>query len=325
MNQTPAVCALEDLGVLSVRGPDARKFLQGQLSNDITRLSPTVLLRAGLHTPQGRTLAVLGLLAAGVEATGEEQLLAVLPRELLELVSTTLRRYVLRAKVAISDASDAWRLYGLDTSGADTLTPERPTPDTGARSGLEVQYEGARRLRLQASAAAAPGGPTLPRAAWRLRDLAAGLPQLYLPTAGQFVAQMLNLDCIGAISFSKGCYTGQEVIARAHYRGRVKRRMQRFFSPAPLQLAAGDAARLADGRSVRIIEAQARAEGGVEFLAVTALAADGVSAEAAGTEAGTDIEAAPPAGASAAAAPSRAALALPPEVQPLPLPYELPP
>ena len=82
---------------------------------------------------------------------------------------------------------------------------------------------------------------------------------------------MLNLDCIDAISFTKGCYTGQEVIARAHYRGRIKRRMQRFVSGAPLRLAAGDAGRLEDGRSFRVVEAVQHADGRCEFLAVAAL------------------------------------------------------
>src|SRR6185437_3915276 len=118
--------------------------------------------------------------------------------------------------------------------------------------------EGARQLLLAPHGAPAPPGAPMARASWRALDIAAGLPQLYLPTSGQFVAQMLNLYCIGAISFTKGCYTGQEVIARAHYRGRVKRRMQRFASHAPLQLAPGDSAQLSDGRSLRVVDALAR-------------------------------------------------------------------
>ena len=95
------------------------------------------------------------------------------------------------------------------------------------------------------------------RAQWRALDIAAGAPQVYSATAGQFVAQMLNLDCIDAVSFTKGCYTGQEVIARAHYRGRVKRRMQRFETLLPAPLAAGDAGQLEDGRGFRVVESAA--------------------------------------------------------------------
>ena len=102
-------------------------------------------------------------------------------------------------------------------------------------------------------------------------DIAQGLPQVYARTSEAFVAQMLNLDRIGAIDFSKGCYTGQEVVARAHYRGRVKRRMQRLRARSPVPLSAGDGGVLADGRSFRIVDAVRLDEGVSEFLAVAPL------------------------------------------------------
>ena len=101
--------------------------------------------------------------------------------------------------------------------------------------------------------------------------IAAGLPQVYAATSEQFVAQMLNLDVIGAISFTKGCYTGQEVIARAHYRGRVKRRMQRFRTTGAATLAIGESGKLRDGRSFKVVEAVTLDEGRCEFLAVAPL------------------------------------------------------
>src|SRR4029453_9123009 len=84
-------------------------------------------------------------------------------------------------------------------------------------------------------------------ARWRALDIAAGLPQVYATTSEAFVAQMLNFDVLGSVAFTKGCYTGQEVIARAHYRGRVKRRMQRFLTTAVGLLAPGTAGRFSDG------------------------------------------------------------------------------
>jgi folate-binding protein YgfZ len=102
--------------------------------------------------------------------------------------------------------------------------------------------------------------------------VANGEPQVYAATSGEFVAQMLNLDVLGAIAFDKGCYTGQEVIARAHYRGRVKRRLQRFRSAEPLTLKPGDAGELADGRPFRVVDAVRLADGEAEFLAVAPLA-----------------------------------------------------
>jgi folate-binding protein YgfZ len=108
---------------------------------------------------------------------------------------------------------------------------------------------------------------------WNLADIAAGIPQVYPATSEQFVAQMLNLDGVGGISFTKGCYTGQEVIARAHYRGRVKRRMQRFRTLAAASFAPGDTGSLRDGRSFRVVMAERLEDERCEFLAVTPIAA----------------------------------------------------
>ncbi len=249
-----AVCPLPDLGILRFRGPDARNFLQGQLSNDLGRLAPGSVQRAGLHNAQGRTLALPALVAWSADDLG-----AVLPVELLADVAPLLRRYVLRARVAISDESAALRVYGLVAL------------EGSAAPAAAVRLDATRSLWLQPAASAAPPGREIAREQWRALDVAAGLPQVYRATSGQFVAQMLNLDCIDAISFSKGCYTGQEVIARAHYRGRVKRRLQRFAAPEAPPLAAGDAVQLADGRAARVIEAVRHADGGCEFLAVAAL------------------------------------------------------
>jgi folate-binding protein YgfZ len=111
------------------------------------------------------------------------------------------------------------------------------------------------------------------REAWRALDIADGLPQIYTATSEAFVAQMLNLDVVGGVSFEKGCYTGQEVIARAHYRGKVKRRMQRFRTLSAAKLNAGDSGTLNDGRSFKIVEAVQLADGRCEFLAVAPTAA----------------------------------------------------
>jgi len=254
MSESGAICPLEDFGMLRFRGPDTRKFLQGQLSNDVTRLLPGAIMRAGLHSPQGRTLALLWLAAA---ASGD--ILALLPLELVTTVATQLRRYQLRAKLTITDESVQRRIYGRYAPGAAV-----PGPDSWSLAPN-------RALLIRAAGDSAPQGEAMSRTQWRALDIAAGLPQVYAATSGQFVAQMLNLDCVDAISFSKGCYTGQEVIARAHYRGRVKRRLQRFESLVPATLAVGDAGRFEDGRAFRVIEALPRADGCSEFLAVAPL------------------------------------------------------
>jgi tRNA-modifying protein YgfZ len=247
-------------GLLHFRGADAQKFLQGQLSNDMNALGANELMLAGAHNPQGRVLALLRL-----AALASDHIIALLPAELAETIGAALRRYVLRAKVAISaELGDA---------------------------------------ALAGAAAQVPALAPLLDGRARARDIAAGIPQVYRATSGEFVAQMLNLDCIGAISFNKGCYTGQEIIARSHYRGRTKRRLQRFASVDALALEVGESVRLGDGRSARIVDAVALADGRSEFLAVAPLEVT-VERELADNRSGV---------------PARQIM-----VSPLPLPYPLP-
>jgi folate-binding protein YgfZ len=258
MTGLSASCLLDDLGVLRFRGADVRKFLQGQLSNDIGRLSSGALLRAGVHNPQGRTMALLAL-----AASADGDVLALMPRDLIGSISTLLKRYVLRSKVTITDETAHLRIVGL-------ISAETTATAAGQRYRYGLQGD-ERALLLQDGSQAPAIGTSLSREQWRALDIAAGLPQVSSATSGHFVAQMLNLDCIDAISFDKGCYTGQEIIARAHYRGRVKRRMQRFISSGPQTLAAGASGRLNDGRNFRVVEATVREDGRCEFLAVAHL------------------------------------------------------
>jgi len=260
------ICPLEDLGALQFSGPEAHKFLQGQVSNDVARLAPGAILRAGLHSPQGRVLALLCL--AGLSGS---EVLALLPRELVPDMAAHLRRYLLRAKLTLGDASSQYRIFGIDSGDAARVWPHA------------WLYERSRRLLILPASEPAPLGAPMSREQWRALDIAAGIPQVYAATSGLFVAQMLNLDCIEAISFDKGCYTGQEVIARAHYRGRVKRRLQRFQTTLSQPLAPGDVGQLPDGRAVRVVDSVVRADGCSEFLAVAPLPGAAHEAEEART------------------------------------------
>jgi len=285
--------ALDDLGALRVAGADAARFLQGQLSNDLARVSAERSALGGLHNPQGRTIALLRIVQLA-----PNDLLAVLPRELAAPVAGRLSKYVLRAKVKVSDESQSWRITGLIACGQEPCSPETAAAPLAAypiaageqrRLGESVvvcvdEQPGrwlllAPAAQVEASGAGAPqaGGGLPPhsvpvrREVWRQLDISAGLPQVYGATSEEFVAQMLNLDVVGAIAFDKGCYTGQEVIARAHYRGRVKRRLQRFRSRGPLDLEPGDSGELPDGRAFQVVEAVRLADGRCEFLAVAPL------------------------------------------------------
>jgi folate-binding protein YgfZ len=276
--------ALPDLGALRIKGSDGVRFLQGQLSNDVQLLSSEHSVLAGYHNPQGRTIAVLQLLR-----TAPDEILAILPRELAALVAARLAKFILRAKVAIEDISMRVRIDGV------VANSEAPPADASATL-VRVAGEPRRWLAIRAADAIHPTSGD--RSLWRRLDIAAGLPQVYAATSEEFVAQMLNLDALGAIAFDKGCYTGQEVIARAHYRGRVKRRMQRFGTHSSQEFAPGAAGRFSDGRAFKVVDAVRGEDGTCEFLAVAATSARD---EAPGEDAAVLIEA-----------------------RTLPLPYELP-
>jgi tRNA-modifying protein YgfZ len=282
---------LDSLGVLRARGPDVRKFLQGQLSNDMSRLAPERALLAGYHNVQGRVIAVLRLIQLG-----DDDFIAILPRELVSALSARLSKYILRAKVKLSDDSAAWQVLGVlprpaADPAADPHAALLPAPGGVRRIAgsaiVRIGESPPRLLMVRAvDSPALEGHAPLELRDWQLAAIAGGEPQVYAATSEEFVSQMLNLDLIEGISFEKGCYTGQEVIARAHFRGRVKRRMQRFLSEHAAALAPGDSARLADGRPLTVVEAALHADGRCEFLAVTALAGDAEgAAEVPGTRA----------------------------------------
>ena len=307
---------LEDTGLVRVHGADAVKFLQGQLSNDVSKLSAGQSILAGFHNPQGRTVALLRLVHWDVN-----DILALVPRELAGSVAARLAKYILRAKVKIADESASWRVVGLiDAGPADGADSATDLPITVGTQTIATQSGGERAVFVRVGdepprwLAIAPASPadavgalgSVPlldytpadRATWQRLEVAAGQPQVYAATSEEFVAQMLNLDALGGIAFDKGCYTGQEVIARAHYRGRVKRRMQRFVSRAPCQLAPGDAGQLTDGRAFKVVLSAPLADGRCDFLAVTSIA----GAEAAVADAAAGLSAAAGARAATSAA-----------------------
>jgi len=278
---TPPFGSLSQFGLVRFSGPDNVSFLQGQLSNDTNRLTAGTPLLAAYSTPQGRVVAVLHLLphSSGV--------MAILPREIVLPTVERLRKYVLRAKVRIEDVSDQFAVFGrngIDGFPADGL----PAPDAEhayvERNGIGVAQLGSDRqpsltnrhwvigntqdLATQGIVSQPMEEPRVEHA-WRLADIRAGLPQIYAATREMFVAQMLNLDLIDGISFTKGCFTGQEIIARTQHLGRIKRRLHRLRLPAGTWVV-GQAVHLADGRSGRLTELAA-AGPELEALAVLTL------------------------------------------------------
>jgi folate-binding protein YgfZ len=265
-SQTIEATLLPFLGVLRVGGEDAARFLQGQLTNDTRLLADGRTQFSACTTPQGRVVALLRLRQT------DDAIYALLPQELAATVATSLRRFVLRAKVDLQVATDlrvAWVPRALC-----------PSPESGATGIVSFDYAPGRRViatdgtTLQTMAAPSIEPRPEIENEWRAADIAAGLPQVFAATSGAFVPQMLNLDRLDAISFTKGCYTGQEIVARTQHLGRIKRRTLRYrlppgTEPAPL------AGLSLDGQKVAEVVMSATRDEAVELLAVTTLEALG--------------------------------------------------
>jgi folate-binding protein YgfZ len=263
---------LEHLGVVCVAGKDREEFLQGQLTQDLTELSPTQTRLWGWNNPKGRLLAV----GQAVE-TGKATWL-ILPRELIDATVARLQLFLLRAEAEIS--TPQYHVAGLNMGEAAATFD-----DLALSASLDVAAtDGERCLaRVIGDPArvllAGPPGSTVietdarAAGAWELADVRAGLPVVLGPTKEAFVPQMVNLDLVSGISFTKGCYVGQEVVARTHNLGRIKRRMFRFASPAPVD--PGNDVVDADGSRIGQVVRGAQAEEGHEILAVIQLSALG--------------------------------------------------
>jgi folate-binding protein YgfZ len=253
---------LGQLATICVAGADARTFLQGQLSFDIDRLTQQRAELACCNSAQGRVQAITWL----VERS--DCLVLLLPASMMDSTIARLRKYVLRAKVKIESGTDRLVAYAVDSH----LARDQPLRhlEHGAASLINwPAANGSGRTLMLAAPADSVAVDGAISEAWHLGDIRAGLPQVYSQTHELFVAQMLNLDLLSAISFDKGCYTGQEIIARTHYRGSIKRRMFRFVAdcppPAPATRIVVDGAHAGD-----VVDSAATPEG-CEFLAVVGL------------------------------------------------------
>jgi len=222
---------LSSQGLIAISGADNQTFLQGQVTNDIKLLAQGAQFN-GYCTPKGRLLALF------FSFTIDDVIYLQCPRDLIPDLVKRLRMYVLRSKVLVEDASERLVSLGLasDTLAATIealpVTPyqQAQTPhgtlirlaDAGAqqRALLVVAGEQAQTSWQSLSATFTP----VSTVQWEALEIQAGIPQVYAATKEQFVPQMVNLDALNGINFKKGCYTGQEIVARTHYLGKVKRR-----------------------------------------------------------------------------------------------------
>jgi hypothetical protein len=273
-----SAAALQRPGLLSCSGDEARDFLHAQLTSDITGLAQGEARIAGWCSAKGRLLATLLVISR------DGEFLLQLPREIAPAVAKRLSMFILRAKVKLADASAAWVQFGLWGGGAaerlaalGLAVPQGPLRSTQSHGGIVVQVAAQRFLVLvpaAQSAHVAAIADSSDENAWALEEIRAGRPQVLLATQDQFVPQMVNLERLGAVDFKKGCYPGQEIVARTQYRGVLKRRMVRARVAA--SAAAGDelfADDLPGQASGMVVNAAAAPTGGSELLAVAQISA----------------------------------------------------
>jgi folate-binding protein YgfZ len=269
-----ALVPLPELGVIAVGGADATAFLQSQLTNDVAHLTAADMQLNGYCTAKGRLLASFHQWRHG------DDVLLRLPREILPAVMKRLSMFVLRAKVRLADASDAWSTTGLlgVADLAQRAGVELPAaPWTGvvtgeARIDRVPDADGTDRFLLTAPAQSRLPAwcgelPRLPSSAWWRSEIEAAVPTVFAATQEKFVPQMVNLEVLGGVSFRKGCYPGQEVVARSQYLGKLKRRMQRAHVDHDEVALAGDVYPSGEQQPIgTIVMAAASPHGGTDLL-----------------------------------------------------------
>ena len=227
---------LSHWGVIRAQGADAASFIHNQLTQDFLQLPPTQARLAAFCNAKGRMQASF----IGIKPAAEEVLL-LCNRDLLATTLKRLKMFVLRARCQLSDASADYQLWGLLGESVPTnpaAAPWTAQPHAGATLiHLYPSAQQARALWLAPAGTPAPDAPDLPLPHWRWTEVMSGVPLLEQTGYEQWVPQMLNYESIGGVNFKKGCYPGQEVVARSQFRGTLKRRM--YLAQAPQAIAAG--------------------------------------------------------------------------------------
>lgn len=280
------ICALPQPGLIRFSGEEAQTFLHNQLSCDVSAVTLGRCSYGAYCTAKGRVLASFLLWRS------EAGFFMQLPSSLREGVKDRLSKFILRSKVKVADASADWTVFGVAGDDAATLVRrtigQAPTEvhDVAHAEGLTVirlprdryeivteQNKAAQILGSLAASAdkAAPGR-------WEWLDIRAGIPVILATTQEQFVPQMVNLDLIGGVSFEKGCYPGQEIVARMHFRGTLKQRMYLANIAGTGHPQPGDklySADFGEQSCGTIVNAAPSPEGGYDVLAVIQISAIG--------------------------------------------------
>jgi len=281
------VAPLTDLGLIAATGEEAAHFLHNQLTNDVEHLGLGEVRLAGYCSPKGRMLASFLMWKTG------DAIMLQLPRQILPAVQKRLQMFILRAKAKLNDATDSHVILGLGGDAAAgalakwfPAMPSAPYTKVDSEAGTLIRVAdafGAPRFQwITSGTIAEQAWPELTKtlapvgtAAWRLADIHAGIPQITQPTQEQFVPQMVNFELIDGINFKKGCYPGQEIVARSQYLGKLKRRMLIASIDASDAKAGMEVFSSADPDQPcgMIVNAEANARGGADCLVEVKFAA----------------------------------------------------
>ncbi|MBM2830237.1 MAG: hypothetical protein HW411_1027 [Gammaproteobacteria bacterium] len=287
---------LSHFALLEISGNDANEFLQNQIAGDVSKLHSSGWLFSAWCQPDGRVICTFILFAEGTS------LMLILPSMLKDKIINRLSKFILRSKVTIKDVSDEYALIGL--AGPDmymilqtmhagisgNANPKYQTEDLcilrmwgkTPRSILISRMDKVSTILDRVLIAFTEGD----RATWSLMDIEAGIPWILEATSGAFLPQMLNIDQMQGLSYQKGCYPGQEVIARLHHRGQLKRRMYLGTCNNEVMPGPGDRLERTDTGTLAgdVIDAERHPDGGFSLLAVTEIsAADGAPLRLHGT------------------------------------------
>ncbi len=285
-----------DLAVVRFSGADVNTFLQAQTCNDHALLNPEKAQLNGYCSPKGRLLA---LPTVANDASAEE-VFWLLPKEVVDSVVKRLTMFVLRSEVSIVVESD-WVVMGLTIPTKKLAAPHEPwfgQQDSPALSSWVTHAHSVIKMHpalgqtrtlvfgtmanikssLESCRAAAPAKLRdivwASSASWILGDIEAGVPMIVAGTQDAFVPQMVNMEAVEGLSFTKGCYPGQEIVARMQYLGKLKRTMVRFSGAQAVAVNAGDKIRAGDDENAGEVVAAASTHDGIELLAVIKTAAD---------------------------------------------------
>ena len=275
---------LDDRATIELSGPDAKRFLQGQITCDVDALQPDRSVVGAYCTPQGRMVCDFRLLE-----NQPELLLMLIPAEVVDRALATFGKYIVFSKTQICDRSERWRQFAvwgpdaLDTIAAPSREPGFSwkqqeilwtVADSANTAEACLPADRADALTERLGASLARGSS----ADYRRHEIESGIGHVRRATVEMFLPQMLNFQLTGRISFSKGCYTGQEVVARMHYRGKTKRAML-LARRAIAEAQPGDPLYVAGKAQAagHVVSAEPDPDGNLKLLVVLSLDARGAS------------------------------------------------